>query len=102
MPREDYHEGARPTRKQRNKVKLGKGRAGHKTRRLCVTRGCVPLRWNTTRFPGVGGAVSCWDAWHSEANLMAGSTSETHCHIKCPEEELDLGDLASPALPSVR
>jgi hypothetical protein len=56
----------------------------------------VPLCWNTIRFPG-DGAVSCWDAWHSEVNLMTGATSETYCHIKCPEEDLDLGDLASPA-----
>ena len=95
IPRDDYHEGAHPKKKERHGVKLGKGRAGHKTRHLCVTCGHVPLCWETTRFPG-DGAVSCWDAWHSEANLMTGSTSETYCHIKCPEEELDLGDLASP------
>ena len=94
--REDYHEGAHPKKREQYGHKLGKGRAGHKTRHLCVTCGYVPLCWNTIRFPG-DGAVSCWDAWHSEVNLMTGATSETYCHIKCPEEELDLGDLASPA-----
>jgi hypothetical protein len=66
----------------------GLGRYGYPATTLCVTCGFIPL-CTTVRFH-MPGALTCWDAFHTEKNLMTGPKSETCCHLKNPWDELGL------------
>ena len=97
--RNDYHKGATFERGTQ-RVEIGKGRDGHKTRFLCATCGYVPL-CTAVRFPGPN-AVSCWEAWHKEKDLMSGALSMTYCHMKCPEDDLDVAGVTTLDTASAR
>ena len=67
--------------------KPGLGREGYKTKWLCVTCGFVPL-CRKVRFPGPD-ALTCWDYYHLEADLMDGRC-ETLCNVKNPRQMLGI------------
>jgi hypothetical protein len=81
--RTEYH---RPVRKG-ELPRSGLGREGYKTKWLCVTCGFVPL-CRKVRFPGQE-ALTCWDYYHLEADLMNGRC-ETLCNVKNPRQMLGL------------
>jgi hypothetical protein len=79
--RNEYHICVR---KKQNFCKRGLGRLGNYANKQCSV--CkVPLCTKKNRFPNV--RKTCWELWHTEADLVNG-LCETLCHVKNPREEL--------------
>ncbi len=67
------------------KLKARLGRLANYANKQCSVCN-VPLCTKKNRFPNV--RKTCWELWHTEADLVNGLRERTLCHVKNPREEL--------------